>query len=158
MTMPEMSEKDRGFASSSSARDTTPTSHNKEDIEIIQLARPAKAHLRPLRTTPSAVCPFSPSQLTLDECCMPYAPVNSASTKKMGLSKSTRIIILLVIDSAFFITELVIGRFTVLLSSAEWVLTQVPGYAVHSLALVADSFHMVRFQTILFNGENSDLN
>ena len=44
----------------------------------------------------------------------------------MALSKSTRMIILLVIDSAFFLLELTIG------------------YAVHSLALVADSFHMVR--------------
>jgi|SRR5690242_2198445 len=43
----------------------------------------------------------------------------------MGLSKSTRIMILLGIDSAFFLLELVVG------------------YAVHSLALVADSFHMV---------------
>ncbi|KAF2118405.1 cation efflux protein [Lophiotrema nucula] len=43
----------------------------------------------------------------------------------MGLSKSTRILILLGIDSAFFLLELVVG------------------YAVHSLALVADSFHML---------------
>ncbi|KAI9812489.1 MAG: hypothetical protein M1827_004720 [Pycnora praestabilis] len=43
----------------------------------------------------------------------------------MALSKSTRILILLAIDSAFFLLELVVG------------------YAVHSLALVADSFHML---------------
>ncbi|KAL6716029.1 Zinc resistance conferring protein [Lecanora helva] len=43
----------------------------------------------------------------------------------MGLSKSTRIIILLGIDSAFFLLELIVG------------------YGVHSLALVADSFHML---------------
>lgn len=43
----------------------------------------------------------------------------------MALSKSTRIIILLAIDSAFFILELTVG------------------YGVHSLALVADSFHML---------------
>lgn len=43
----------------------------------------------------------------------------------MGLSKTNRIIILLVIDSAFFLLELSTG------------------YAVHSLALVADSFHML---------------
>ncbi|KAL9102920.1 MAG: hypothetical protein Q9163_001980 [Psora crenata] len=42
----------------------------------------------------------------------------------MGFSKSTRILILLGIDSAFFLLELTVG------------------YAVHSLALVADSFHM----------------
>ncbi|KAL1651151.1 Zinc resistance conferring protein [Diplodia intermedia] len=44
----------------------------------------------------------------------------------MGLSKTTRISILLGIDSAFFFLELIVG------------------YSVHSLALVADSFHMVR--------------
>ncbi|KAF1946342.1 zinc homeostasis factor 1 [Clathrospora elynae] len=43
----------------------------------------------------------------------------------MGLSKSTRIMILLGIDTVFFFLELVVG------------------YAVHSLALVADSFHML---------------
>ncbi|KAJ5887084.1 hypothetical protein N7504_011131 [Penicillium tannophilum] len=43
----------------------------------------------------------------------------------MGLSKTNRIIILLVIDTAFFFLELITG------------------YAVHSLALVADSFHML---------------
>lgn len=49
----------------------------------------------------------------------------ATGTAKMGLSKSTRIMILLGIDSAFFLLELIVG------------------YAVHSLALVADSFHMV---------------
>lgn len=43
----------------------------------------------------------------------------------MTLTKSQRIILLLVIDVAFFFTELIIG------------------YAVHSLALVADAFHML---------------
>lgn len=43
----------------------------------------------------------------------------------MGLSKSNRILILLAIDSLFFLLEIVVG------------------YAVHSLALVADSFHML---------------
>ena len=43
----------------------------------------------------------------------------------MGLSKSTRISILLAIDSVFFLIELITGS------------------AVHSLALVADSFHML---------------
>ena len=43
----------------------------------------------------------------------------------MGFSKQTRIIILLVIDTAFFLLEII------------------SGYSVHSLALVADSFHML---------------
>jgi len=43
----------------------------------------------------------------------------------MAPSKSTRILILLAIDTVFFFVELIAG------------------YAVHSLALVADSFHML---------------
>ncbi|KAK5089483.1 Zinc resistance conferring protein [Exophiala xenobiotica] len=43
----------------------------------------------------------------------------------MGLTKEQRICILLAIDSAFFLVELIVG------------------YAVHSLALVADAFHML---------------
>jgi zinc transporter 1 len=42
------------------------------------------------------------------------------------MQKSTRIKILLGVDTAFFLLEIIVG------------------YAVHSLALVADSFHMVR--------------
>jgi Co/Zn/Cd efflux system component len=58
----------------------------------------------------------------------------------MGLSKSTRIMILLGIDSAFFLLELVVG------------------YAVHSLALVADSFHMVwQFSCVLRHTTNFGL-
>ncbi|KGQ01986.1 hypothetical protein PAAG_11159 [Paracoccidioides lutzii Pb01] len=43
----------------------------------------------------------------------------------MWMSKSHRIILLLVIDSMFFLLELIVG------------------YSVHSLALIADSFHML---------------
>lgn len=53
----------------------------------------------------------------------------------MGLSKSTRIMILLAIDTAFFFVELIAG------------------YTVHSLALVADSFHMVRISGSTYNAE-----
>jgi zinc transporter 1 len=50
-----------------------------------------------------------------------------SDTAIMAPSKSTRIMILLAIDTCFFFLELIVG------------------YAVHSLALVADSFHMVRY-------------
>ena len=65
----------------------------------------------------------------------------------MALSKSTRIIILLVIDSAFFLVELIVGELRAGRSLALLLVAlanQVSGSAVHSLALVADSFHMVR--------------
>ena len=43
----------------------------------------------------------------------------------MPMSRSGRIVTLLIIDSVFFFLEIIVG------------------YAVHSLALVADSFHML---------------
>jgi len=45
---------------------------------------------------------------------------------KMGWSKSTRIIVMIVLDTVFFVAELGVG------------------YWVGSLALIADAFHMVR--------------
>lgn len=60
----------------------------------------------------------------------------------MPLSKSTRIIILLAIDSAFFLLELLVGK--AITNHRPLVrIDCLPGYGVHSLALVADSFHMV---------------
>ena len=56
-----------------------------------------------------------------------------SNTVTMGLSKSTRIMILLGIDTAFFFVELIAG------------------YTVHSLALVADSFHMVRLSHTIWS-------
>ena len=50
----------------------------------------------------------------------------------MGFSRESRIITLLVIDSAFFFLEIIVG------------------YAVGSLALVADSFHMLNDVMSLF--------
>ena len=59
----------------------------------------------------------------------------------MALSRSTRISLLLTIDIIFFFIELIVGMWqpprcqTLLIST---------GYAVGSLALVADSFHMLK--------------
>jgi solute carrier family 30 (zinc transporter), member 1 len=52
------------------------------------------------------------------------------------MKRQTRIITLLVIDSLFFFVEIIIGVFHC------HACLQL-GYTVHSLALVADSFHMV---------------
>lgn len=63
----------------------------------------------------------------------------------MGLSKSTRIMILLGIDSAFFLLELVVGINSNPILAGNSLTATFIGYAVHSLALVADSFHMVGY-------------
>lgn len=69
------------------------------------------------------------------------AVLNPNST--MGLSKSTRIMILLGIDTSFFFLELIVGTTELTAQPIPLVLTVCIGSAVHSLALVADSFHMV---------------
>lgn len=93
-----------------------------KQIKDVAIEKPQKAVLR----SPNTLCPSiplsSPSQLSVDACCAPYAPASAAATSKMGLSKSHRIIVLLVIDSAFFLLELVVGK-------------------VHSLTSIFDRIH-----------------
>lgn len=62
------------------------------------------------------------------------------------MNRSTRIIILLVIDVIFFFVELIVGKpHAAAASPASYKLTaSFTGYAVGSLALVADSFHMLK--------------
>lgn len=60
----------------------------------------------------------------------------------MAPSKSTRIMILLGIDTAFFLLELIVGQWCA--DSQFFQANRYQGTSVHSLALVADSFHMVR--------------
>ena len=71
----------------------------------------------------------------------------------MAMSRSTRITLLLVIDILFFFLELIVGRFFEfefdIRGSANLALS---GYAVGSLALVADSFHMLKYAS--FNNLN----
>lgn len=70
-------------------------------------AKPEPAYLSPLPSHQSS--PFSSSAATLNECCAPRTAQAPAPKKKMGLTKTQRIGILLGIDSAFFIVELVVG-------------------------------------------------
>lgn len=62
--------------------------------------------------------------------------------------KETRIIILLGIDTAFFLLELSAGTLAFFSPCAVGGL-QGQGYAVNSLALIADAFHMVRYLAML---------
>jgi zinc transporter 1 len=64
----------------------------------------------------------------------------------MGPSRTARLYFLLVLDLIFFLLEITIGqsRFTNLPFSKLMHLFH-PGYAVGSLALVADSFHMLKY-------------
>lgn len=62
----------------------------------------------------------------------------------MALSKEKRIIIFIAIDVAFFLLEIIVGVYSrpVCLFLQRTSHSR-PGYTAHSLALVADAFHMV---------------
>lgn len=84
--------------------EAAPTLGLEKTTTITQIEKPEKALLR---TSPHL---SAPSLLSVNDCCAPPAQVTAITTKKMAISKSNRIIILLVIDSAFFIVELVVGK------------------------------------------------
>ena len=67
----------------------------------------------------------------------------------MAISRSARISLLLFIDFIFFLVELIVGAWSAPVPFVWLSLTffsfWFTGYAVGSLALVADSFHMLKF-------------
>lgn len=68
------------------------------------------------------------------------------------LSRSARITLLLFIDVVFFFIELVVGQYPCIRSRIHY--THIPshlGYAVGSLALVADSFHMLKYASMVLS-------
>lgn len=62
---------------------------------------------------------------------------------KFAMSRSARITLLLIIDVVFFFVELIVGR-SLTYTFASFCHSSLSGYAVGSLALVADSFHMLK--------------
>ena len=64
----------------------------------------------------------------------------------MAFSRSARIKLLLAIDVLFFFIELIVGQYSLLFAEIAPILSPSvhTGYAVGSLALVADSFHMLK--------------
>jgi zinc transporter 1 len=60
----------------------------------------------------------------------------------MALSRSARITLLLAIDILFFFIEIIVGMWQPPLGRLSLISL---GYAVGSLALVADSFHMLKY-------------
>merc|ERR1712000_243383 len=114
--------------SSTSSNSHTSCTHSSSSshppVELIQ--KPVQAYFSPHRIPASyPSSPFTASTATVNECCAPRLAQPPRPRSIMGFTKSQRIGILLGIDAVFFLVELVVG------------------YAVHSLALVADSFHML---------------
>ena len=68
----------------------------------------------------------------------------------MAMSRSSRITLLLVIDILFFFLELLVGT-SFLFSYSRFASLSLSGYAVGSLALVADSFHMLKYVSFNLN-------
>ena len=71
-------------------------------------ARPEPVYLSPPHSHQSS--PPNSSSVTLNECCAPRSAQAPTPKKKMGLSKTQRISILLAIDSVFFLVELTCGE------------------------------------------------
>ena len=79
-----------------------------DDTELSHIpVRPPAVYLSPPKS--QSTTPFDSSTTTINECCAPKR-TQPATPRKMGLSKSQRIGILLAIDSAFFVLELVVGK------------------------------------------------
>jgi hypothetical protein len=84
---------------SDSSRDNAPGGTSLTPIEL-----PKKAYLNPYRHPPLS------ARLSLDECCVSFRKDKEPRKRGgMALSKSSRIILLLAIDSAFFLLEIIVG-------------------------------------------------
>ena len=70
----------------------------------------------------------------------------------MAFSRSARITLLLVIDIVFFFIELIVGMWQPPRSHHTLIS---PGYAVGSLALIANSIHMLKYVTFLHSCPDS---
>ncbi len=103
-------------SSASSASASASTHSDLIPLHIIQ--KPAQVYLSPYRAPTSPASPSPPppppplraSAETLDECCAPIPAKAPRTPSRMGLTKTHRILILLGIDSAFFLVELIVGE------------------------------------------------
>jgi hypothetical protein len=93
-----------GIISSFASRHTL--THIDTPLETIQ--KPKRAHLRGVGDSSISHWDFHVSEESLNECCSPGKKTRR-SKRKMGLSKTKRILVLLAVDSAFFLLELVVG-------------------------------------------------
>jgi len=96
-------------STSDSSRDSASCGASFTPIEL-----PKKAYLNPYRH------PHLSSTLSLDECCLSSRKDKEPRKRRgMALSKSSRIILLLAIDSAFFLLEITVGMCKACASSSQ---------------------------------------
>ncbi len=96
--------------SSSPSPSSIPTSISPHNHPLQLIEKPAQAYFSPYHLPSASSSPSSPltaSTDTIHECCAPPPAQAPRIPRKMGLSKTQRIAILLGIDSAFFVVELV---------------------------------------------------
>ena len=84
------------------------TSRRTSDPLIEPIQKPGQVYLSPYRHPSSS--PYTASNVTIDECCAPKLTQAPRTRKRIGLTKSQRIGVLLAIDFAFFLVELIIGE------------------------------------------------
>ena len=86
--------------------------HSHHDHTSAPIPKPQQAYFSPYtRHPPPSSSPVTTSTETLNECCAPIRVPGVRPAKKMGLSKTQRICILLGIDAVFFLIELVVGEY-----------------------------------------------
>jgi hypothetical protein len=78
------------------------------DTPLENIQRPERAHIRGSGGISTLNRSSRESKESLNECCVPREKT-VGSKGKMGLSKTKRILVLLAIDSAFFLLELIVG-------------------------------------------------
>jgi hypothetical protein len=78
------------------------------DTPLEAIQKPKRAHLRGAGDSSISHWDFHASEESLNECCAPGHKTRR-SKRKMGLSKTKRILVLLAVDSAFFLLELAVG-------------------------------------------------
>lgn len=78
------------------------------DTLLVAIQRPEQAHLKDSGDISAPKWSSQASKESLNECCATRAKAIKPK-RKMGLSKTKRILVLLAIDSAFFLLELVVG-------------------------------------------------
>ena len=96
--------------SPSSITTATHCYHQHPPLELELIQKPGQAYFSPHRIATSSSSPFTASTETIHECCAPLPAQAPRTPRKMGLSKTQRIVILLGIDSAFFLLELIVGK------------------------------------------------
>ena len=90
-----------------------PVSRHDDELSS-QEKHDSLVRLKNVYSLPCSIDPsfsYSPSSLTLNQCCAPAAQLSPVTSSKMAFTKTQRICTLLVIDVCFFLLEIIVGEY-----------------------------------------------